>query len=206
MTDYANLNHPLNFETKNEVKRLINLFNSNNIHYWCDFAFLDKITTERDNKFYYYLNSVEIGLFEKDYELAAFLLKDYRFINWETLNFKICLATPNCNSLKPMAERILSLEPVKERMVKWINVWRYKEVSSNLVSIGVENDFVINKELFETTIDVEYCDIIFKVPKNYELLKSIKMRNKTGQNTCHSPKKREGGEKYYSGTNIGDYK
>jgi hypothetical protein len=206
MTDYANLNHPLNFDTKNEVKRLINLFNSNNIHYWCDFAFLDKITTETDNKFYFYLNSVELSLFEKDFELATSLLKDYRFNIWERLNFKICLATPNCNILKPMAERIIPLEPIMERMVKWINIWKYKDYTNNLVSIGIENDFLINREIFESTTEVEYCDIVFKVPKNYELLKSITSRNKTGQNTCHAPKKREGGEKYFSGANIGDYK
>lgn len=206
MTDYAHLDYPNNYPTKEELERLINLLNSSNIHYWVDFATLCKITNKKDDKFLYYLNTFELSIFEEDYSKFLSTIKDNGFYIWNHNVNKTEIASLNLMCFKVGDFNRASKVPVQERLLKWIAVWNYKKYNDKNVFLNIKNDFIIKKDLFLNTQEIDYCGLKLKIPKNWEELYNIRYSDKKGIIHCHSPRKRESCENEIGFSNIGNYK
>jgi hypothetical protein len=206
LVDYASLNHPENKNAKNDLKKIVFLFDLLNIHYWIDFGTLAKITTQKNNKFLYYVNSIDIGVFKESFPAVKKLIFDNNFHVLDDKDFRFSLLTSNGFLTKTYDERLSEEYPVFDGLLKWINIWSYKTIDNNLVTIGLKNDFVYNKELFSITETVDYEGVKVKIPKYFDVIEKIRYPNVRGEIFCRSPKKRAEKEKKFHFVNFGDYK
>jgi hypothetical protein len=204
--DYAFLDYPDNASIKNVLKQVIDILNKNNIHYWADFSTLSKITTEKENKFLFYLNSFEISIFEEDRNRFFDLLNANQIRVWNNITYKIDVCSKDLFVLENGESRFRFLEPTKEPMLKWVNIWCYKSENADTVSLQMINDFKYNKKLFTNTEEIEYCGLKIKIPKKHEEINKIRFPHATGNILCRSPKKRENCERDYGFCNLGNYK
>lgn len=206
MTDYAYLDYPDNLPFKNELKRLLDVFHGNHIHYWADFSTLSKLTDKKDDKFLYYINSYEFGIFDEHRPLVEDLLRAHNFATWNVTPLKIDILTPNTFFLDILDLPSTCEYPKKERSLIWINIWIYKDISNNLVHLNINNDFYLNKDMFNQTEVIDYCGLQIKIPSRYKEIYNARYGDKKGVVYCHAPKKRENCEKEFGFCNIGDYK
>lgn len=206
MTDYAHLDHPENLPFKMELKKVLDILNENNVHYWADFATLSKITDKRDDKYLYYLNTFELGLYDDSRLIIEEIIRVHNLSIFNRTSLKIDLYTPDTvlfNTLDPITAAI---HPVKERALLWISFWFYKDAPDHYVHLDMANDFVIKKSLFAETEMLDYCDLKIKIPKNRKELYDIRFGDKKGVIFSHSPKKRVNCEKDFGFYNLGNYK
>lgn len=204
MTDYANLNYPNNLPLKRELIRLIDLLNSNNIHYWVDFASLEKITNP--SKYLNYLSAFEICVFENDYPAVQNIVRTGGFYVWHSTDESSIVSNPTLHVLKVNPDKFDETEIIIQSMLKWVIVWKYKLFDSNKTGLGMQKDYVYDKQLFLDTKEIEYCDIKLKIPSNIDLINKIRYSNAKGIVWCHSPKKRENCEKGFGFNNLENYK
>jgi len=204
MTDYANLDYPSNLMLKQELIRLIDLLNSNNIHYWVDFATLEKITN--NSKYLFYLNSFEIGVFDDVYKDVTDIVSRNNFYVWQISNLLTNITNPELPVLKATREFASIQEVVIQSPLKWITIWNYKLIENNLTTLKIEKDFIYNKEIFLDVKEIEYCGLKLNIPKNVELINKIRFSDSKKLVWCHSPKKRENAESSFGYCNIGNYK
>ena len=204
MTDYANLDYPNNENFKSELKRLINLLNENNIHYWVDFSYLEKMM--RPSKFLNHLICFDICVFEESYSYVINLATKNNYKIWYGNNLNTIFQDNNFFYTKPDYSKFNTDNIIIQSMLKWIVVWNFKNKDKDNVFLNIEKDFVYNKQLFLDVEEIEYCGIKFKIPKNYEELRKIRYGNSKGVVFCHTPRKRELCEKQYSFNNLGNYK
>jgi len=200
MTDYANLNYPNNLPLRLELIRLIDLLNANKIHYWVDFATLEKITS--NSKYLNYLSCFDICVFEDSYNQVRELISNNNFFIWHNSNFTTTISTPDLIASKKSSNP----EIIIQRMLKWVTIWNYKLLDGGLTSLGIDKDFIYKKEIFLEVQQIEYCGIKLNIPKNIEQLNKIRYPNSKQVVWCHSPKKRENSEKNFGFCNLGDYK
>lgn len=206
MTDYAHLDYPDNLPFKNELKRLLEIFNNNQIHYWADFSTLCKLTDKKDDKFLYYINSYEFGIFDEHRLIVEELLRVNNFATWNITPLKIDILTPDTFFLNVLDISSTSEYPQKERSLIWINIWIYKDFPDNLIALNLKNDFYLKKDLFTETEILNYCGLQIKIPVKYRDIYNARYGDKKGIVYCHAPKKRENCEKEFGFCNIGDYK
>ena len=204
MTDYACLNYPNNLKLKLELIRLVDILNSNNIHYWVDFASLEKITN--NNKYLYYLSGFDICVFEDSYKTVCDLVFKNNFRVWMNSEHLTNIANPEMHLMKTSEEKFMCSEVVVQSMMKWIMIWNYKLLPENNTSLCVAKDFVYDKNLFLNTRDIEYCGIKLKIPVDIQTINRIRYPNSNKLIWCHSPKKRENCENNFGFNNLGDYK
>jgi hypothetical protein len=206
MTDYANLDYPNNLPLKLELIRLIDLLNANKIHYWVDFASLAKITSSPNNKYLYYLTGFDLCVFENSYKRVNELLNTNNFRVWNSSDVVTNVANPDLPILRTFEEKFSNKEIVIQSMVKWILIWNFKFENDNKVSLRIDKDFSYDKSIFLDVREVEYCGIKMNIPRNVELLNSIRHPNREELVWSHSPRKRENCEKSFGFCNLGDYK
>ena len=206
MTDYANLDYPNNLPLKLELIRLIDLLNVNKIHYWVDFASLAKITSNPDNKYLYYLIGFDICVFEDSYKRVNDLLNSNNFRVWTSSDVVTNIASPELPILRTFEEKFSNKEIVIQSMLKWILIWNFKFENNNKVSLRIDKDFTYEQSVFMEIKEIEYCGIKMNIPRNVELLNSIRHSNKEGLVWSHSPRKRENCEKSFGFCNLGEYK
>lgn len=204
MTDYASLDYYNNENFKSELKRFINLLNENNIHYWVDFSYLEKI--KRPSKFLNYLISFDICLFEDSYNQVIQLAAANNFTIWYTSDLTTSFVNNNFFYIKDSYTKFNTKETFIQGMLKWIVLWNFKNKDNENVHLNIEKDYVYNKLLFSEIEEIEYCDLKLKIPKNYDEIRKIRYSNSKGVVFCHTPRKRENCEKKYSFNNLGDYK
>lgn len=206
MTDYAHLDHPENLPFKMELKKVLDILNENNVHYWADFATLSKITDKKDDKYLYYLNTFELGLFDESRAIIEEIIRVHNLSIFNKTSLKIDLLTPDTilfNTIEPITA---SIHPLRERSLLWISFWFYKDAPDNNVFLNVINDFHIKKSLFTEIEMIDYCGLKIKIPKNRKELYEIRFGDKNGAIYSHSPKKRVNCEKEFGFYNLGKYK
>jgi len=206
ITDYSHLDYPNNYSTKQELIKLVNLLNANNIHYWVDFGYLVKMTTGKNDKFLNYLNSFDICIFEESYRKLQNILRENNFTIWNTTDYAVTITSSDLYLLNTSDEKYNSPEVIIQRLLKWIVIWNLKNIDNGLVSLKMEKDFIYNKEMFLEVDEIEYCGIKLKIPKYRDLLSKIRYPNIRGTILCAAPKKREECEKKFAFSNLGDYK
>lgn len=206
ITDYSYLDYPDNNSTKQELIKLINLLNNNNIHYWVDFGYLVKMTKGKNDKFLNYLNCFDIGIFEENYSKLQNLLRENKFTIWSAHEHATTITSPDLYLLDFSDEKYKNPEVIIQRILKWVMVWNFKNCDNGLVSLKMQKDFLYNKELFLDTEEIDYCGLKLKIPKHRELLFNIRYPSNKGVFLSHSPRKREDCEKNFSFCNLGNYK
>jgi hypothetical protein len=206
MTDYANLDYPNNLPLKLELIKLIDLLNANKIHYWVDFASLAKLTSSPNNKYLYYLTGFDLCVFEDSYKRVNELLNANYFRVWNSSDVVTSIANPDLPILRTFEEKFSNKEIVIQSMLKWILIWNFKDENHNKVSLRIDKDFSYDKNIFLDVREVEYCGIKMNIPRNVELLNSIRHPNKEELVWSHSPRKRENCEKSFGFCNLGNYK
>lgn len=199
--DYSYIDREENLPLKLDLKKLITLFEIENIKYWVDFATLEKIHNNR--KSLYYLNAFDLCITEDDYDKVFNILKVNDF--W-LLNVKDCVLriAPEGIELRDdgagrgFVEKIYGkTTPTWDRILKWIYIWvyRYTDERKEFISLKLpKRDFIYNKEILFTTEKINYCDIDLNVPKYYDLIKKIRFKDHVGEVWCHGPKFRDNKE------------
>jgi len=206
MTDYAHIDYPNNLPFKNELKRVLDVFNEKNVHYWADFATLSKITDKKDDKFLYYLNAFELSFYDEDRLLIEELIRVHDFRVFNSTPLKIDLYTPDTIFLNTLDPSSSSIYPEQERSLLWIIFWFFKDAPEHYVNLNLPNDFLIKKELFKETELIEYCGLKIKIPKHRKEIYNIRYGDKNGVIYSYSPKKRVNCEKEFGFYNLGKYK
>lgn len=204
--DYAHLNYPDNKPIKDDIVKLINLFELNSVPYWVDFATLEKIKNNR--KSLYYLNTFDVCITEEYKPVLEKILE--HFYTLEEYDHVRKIAPGGIELLtwdgKAAQEVVFNQKhPTWDRILKWIYVWIYKYTDSRkeFISLGLPiRDFTYNKEILTTTEDVNVCGINLKVPVYYDLIKQIRFKDHPGEVWCHGPKKREDKEREWGFCNY----
>ena len=154
------------------------ILNLNKIHYWVDFAYLEKMNN--NSKYLSYLTGFDICVFDDSYNKVKELIQNNGFYIWQSNNLITSIANPSLHILKNNQDKFLSADVVIQSMLKWIVIWNHK-VKDGKVTLGIDKDYVYDKQLFLDIEEKEYCGIKFNVPRNYKQIRDFRYSNCNGE-------------------------
>lgn len=197
VNDYAHLNREENLPVKKDLAKLITLLDLKGIHYWVDFATLEKMHNNR--KSLYYLNAFDICIMKESYNDVLKAVYDNGF--WvSNIKDDVIRLAPEGIEFRDEADGTRAVDkvfskttPTFDRILKWIYIWSYDytDERKEFISLGLPNrDFTYNKEILHTTEKKDVCGIEVNVPVYYDLIKKIRFKDHPGDIWAHGPKKR----------------